>query len=189
MQRVTRQEAATHLHVSEATVDRMIRRGDLPIEKEPQGSRYRVWVLLDEDTVTIPADNGVYPGDETADNSVDNADGSNYTGAPTVYSNGDELKVLRDDNERLRELAGYRKQLLDDSEWRYQEPPAAAEAQPGGQLGLGPGVAPGDSGVCPVGTESTPAALVAVWQKLNTIRGLLQFVLPSGGTPAVGTPG
>ena len=121
MQRVTRQEAATHLHVSEATVDRMIRRGDLPTEKEPQGSRYRVWVLLDEDTVTIPADNGVYPGDETADNSVDNADGSNYTGAPTVYSNGDELKVLRDDNERLRELASYRKQLLDDSEWRYQE--------------------------------------------------------------------
>ena len=54
--RVTRQDAATRLGVSEATVDRMIRRGELQVEKEPQGSRYKVWVLLD-DTEQIPDDN------------------------------------------------------------------------------------------------------------------------------------
>ena len=44
------------------------------------------------------------------------AESSEYTGAPTVYSNSDDLPVLHNENERLRELAGYRKQLLDDSE-------------------------------------------------------------------------
>ena len=71
MQRVTRQDAATRLHVSEATIDRMVKRGDLHTEQEPQGSRYRVWVLLDEDTVTRPADNDVYTGDQTVDMTAD----------------------------------------------------------------------------------------------------------------------
>ena len=31
------------------------------------------------------------------------------------------LERLRNENDRMRELADYRKQLLDDSEWRYQE--------------------------------------------------------------------
>ena len=114
MQRVTRQAAAAHLHVSEATVDRMVRRGDLPTEKEPHGSRYRVWVLLDEDTVTIPGDNSVYAGDGTADTSVD-------TGGNGVYSNGDGDAALRAELGRIRELADYRQQLLKDSEWRYHE--------------------------------------------------------------------
>ena len=121
MQRVTRQAAAAHLHVSEATVDRMVRRGDLPTEKEPQGSRYRVWILLDEDTVTIPGDNSVYAGDGTADTSADHADNSVDTGGNGVYSNGDEVATLRTELGRIRELADYREQLLKDSEWRYHE--------------------------------------------------------------------
>ena len=125
MQRVTRQEAATRLHVSEATIDRMVKRGDLHTEHEPQGNRYRVWVLLDEDTVTRPADNGLYTGDETvdmaADTPADRAETSEETGANGVYTNGDALAILRNENDRLRELADYRDNLLKDSEWRYHE--------------------------------------------------------------------
>ena len=125
MQRVTRQEAATRLHVSAATIDRMVKRGDLHTEQEPQGSRYRVWVLLDEDTVTTPANNGVHTGDETvnmtADTPADRAETSEETGANGVYTNGDTLAILRNENDRLRELADYRDNLLKDSEWRYHE--------------------------------------------------------------------
>ena len=121
MQRVTRQEAATRLHVSEATIDRMVKRGDLHTEHEPQGNRYRVWVLLDEDTVTRPADNGLYTGDETVDMAADRAETSEETGANGVYTNGDTLAILRNENDRLRELADYRDNLLKDSEWRYHE--------------------------------------------------------------------
>ena len=121
MQRVTRQDAATRLHVSEATIDRMVKRGDLHTEQEPQGNRYRVWVLLDEDTVTRPAGNGVYTGDQTADTPADRAETSEETGANGVYTNGDALAILRNENDRLRELADYRDQLLKDSEWRYHE--------------------------------------------------------------------
>ena len=125
MQKVTRQDAATRLHVSEATIDRMVKRGDLHTEQEPQGSRYRVWVLLDEDIVTRPADNGVYTGDQTvdmtADTPADRAETSEETGANGVYTNGDALAILRNENGRLRELADYRDQLLKDSEWRYHE--------------------------------------------------------------------
>ena len=46
--RLTRQAAAERLQISESTLDRMIRRGDLPTEKETHGSRYKIWVLLDE---------------------------------------------------------------------------------------------------------------------------------------------
>ena len=46
--RLTRQAAAERLQVSESTLDRMIRRGDLPTEKEKHGSRYKIWILLDE---------------------------------------------------------------------------------------------------------------------------------------------
>ena len=125
MQRVTRQDAATHLHVSEATIDRMVKRGDLHTEQEPQGNRYRVWVLLDEDIVTRPADNGVYTGDQTVDMTAgtpaERAETNEETGANGVYTNGDALAILRNENDRLRELANYRDQLLKDSEWRYHE--------------------------------------------------------------------
>ena len=125
MQRVTRQEAALRLQVSEATVDRMIKRGHLPTEKEPQGSRYRVWVLLEGDTVATPADNGVYTGDETAarmaDTPEDRAETRADTGANRVHSNSHDDASLRSELARIRELADYRKQLLEDSEWRYHQ--------------------------------------------------------------------
>ena len=125
MQRVTRQVAATRLNVSEATVDRMIRRGELATEQEPQGSRYRVWVLLDDHIVTALAENGAYTGAENADKTVetsaDGADRSVDTGANDAYTNEAVLIGLKADVKRWQELAEYRAELLKDSEWRFQE--------------------------------------------------------------------
>ena len=113
MQRVTRQGAASILQVSEATVDRMVRRGDLQAEKEPQGSRYRLWILLDEDAVTTLADNKIYTNEETADTLGD--------GSADRSDDSEDLAALKAENAQLRELADFRKQLLDDSEWRYHQ--------------------------------------------------------------------
>ena len=74
--RVTRQDAAARLSVSEATVDRMIKRGELQVEKEPQGTRYKVWVLI-EGAAEAPADN-------SAENSVSSADSRAGNGVYTV---------------------------------------------------------------------------------------------------------
>ena len=126
--RVTRQDAAARLSVSEATVDRMIKRGELQVEKEPQGTRYKVWVLLECA--------GEAPADNTAENSVSSADSSAGNGVYTVstpaensvqareeevYTGIDELAALRTENRGLRELADYHREQLRDSEWRYRE--------------------------------------------------------------------
>ena len=115
--RVTRQDAATHLGVSEATVDRMIKRGQLRTDKEPQGSRYKVWVLLD-DTEQIPGDkldeNSVYTVQTPVESGVHSREDGVYTGE-------DDLTALRTENRSLRELADYHRELLRDAEWRYQE--------------------------------------------------------------------
>ena len=43
--RLSKQQAAAKLEVSTATIERKIQRGELKSEKEPHGSRYRVWVI------------------------------------------------------------------------------------------------------------------------------------------------
>lgn len=47
--RLTKLDAALALGVSPSTINRMIRRNELTIEKERRGSQYKVWVLLDDD--------------------------------------------------------------------------------------------------------------------------------------------
>ena len=44
-QRLSKLEAAHRLGVSPSTLDRMIRRGELEIEREGRGDRAKVWVL------------------------------------------------------------------------------------------------------------------------------------------------
>ena len=46
-QKMSKLEAAAHLEVSASTIDRMIQKGELQIEKEPHGSRHRIWVVMD----------------------------------------------------------------------------------------------------------------------------------------------
>ena len=47
--RLSKQQAAARLEVSTATIEQKIQRGELKAEKEPHGSRYRVWVIFDDD--------------------------------------------------------------------------------------------------------------------------------------------
>ena len=47
-QKLTKLEAAARLEVSQSTIDRMIQRGDLQVQKERHGNRHRIWVVLDE---------------------------------------------------------------------------------------------------------------------------------------------
>ena len=44
-QRLSKLEAAQRLVVSPSTLDRMIRRGELEVEREGRGDRAKVWVL------------------------------------------------------------------------------------------------------------------------------------------------
>ena len=96
-QRVTKDEACQRLGKSLATLDRMIKRDEVEIELEPQGSRHRVWVLLEDEDVSIDI-----PGDVS----------------PQV-SDSSELITLRERVRGLEELVSYYQQQLKDAEWRY----------------------------------------------------------------------
>ena len=52
-QRVTKDEACQRLGKSLATLDRMIKRDEVEIELEPQGSRHRVWVILEDEECRV----------------------------------------------------------------------------------------------------------------------------------------
>ena len=75
----------------------MIKRDEVEIELEPQGSRHRVWVLLEDKDVSIDI-----PGDVS----------------PQV-SDSSELITLRERVRGLEELVSYYQQQLKDAEWRY----------------------------------------------------------------------
>ena len=49
VRRVSKMDAVNILGVSLSTVERMIKRGDLQIEREGLGGKHRIWILLDED--------------------------------------------------------------------------------------------------------------------------------------------
>ena len=91
-QRLSKLEAAQRLGVSPSTLDRMIRRGELEIEREGRGDRVKVWVLA-------PGLSSDAPG-----------------GQPEA-----ELAAAREQVRALQELADYRGKLLDEAEWRYRE--------------------------------------------------------------------
>ena len=119
MQRVTKMQAATRLDVSQSTIDRMIRRGDLQIETELHGSRHRVWVLMDDDKDDATADESADTSNTSPDNSHDTSGDELPDG--TDASTEVELAVLRERVKSLEELADYHRGLLKDSEWRYQQ--------------------------------------------------------------------
>ena len=119
--RVTRQDAAARLQISESTLDRMIRRGELAVEKELHGTRHRVWVLLEKEpdqSAVVAADNNPEEGEHSLGVSSDKSEHSSRNGA---YSNRDDLAALQVEVQRWKDLAEYRAELLKDSEWRYHE--------------------------------------------------------------------
>lgn len=119
--RVSRQDAAARLKVSESTLDRMIRRGELTTEKELHGTKHRVWVLLEEDhdqSAVVAAVDGADKSEYSPEVYADKGEHSRRNGA---YSTGEDLTALQVEVERWRDLAEYRGELLKDSEWRYHE--------------------------------------------------------------------
>ena len=125
--RLSKQQAAARLEVSTATIERKIQRGELEAEKEPHGSRYRVWVIFDDDetveaAVATPAETSV----ETPVASVLRRDEPLVetgvaTPLPSELAPAVEMARLQERNKALEELADYHRQLLSDSEWRFQE--------------------------------------------------------------------
>ena len=110
-QKLTKMETAARLDVSQSTIDRMIQRGELQIEKEPHGSRHKIWVLMDGADAAA------------SDNSPEDSHNAAAGEMPDVVdmSEAVELAVLRERVKNLEELADYHRELLKDSEWRYQQ--------------------------------------------------------------------
>ena len=110
MVRVTRKEAAAKLNVSKSTLDRMIKKGELPTETEQHGHRHTVWVLMDDVVEDTTEDftgntNGHFPAS------------SEHIGGDT----GAENLVLQAEVKGLRELVDLYRERLTDADWRYQE--------------------------------------------------------------------
>ena len=110
MVRVTRNEAAARLKVSNSTLDRMVKRGELVTETEQHGQRHTVWVLMDDEIediaeVSTGNTNGHFP--EVSEHIGDNIKAENL--ALQVEVNG------------LRKLVDLYRERLTDSDWRYQE--------------------------------------------------------------------
>jgi excisionase family DNA binding protein len=121
--RLSKQQAAARLEVSTATIERKIQRGELKAEKEPHGSRYRVWVIFDDDetveaAVATPVETPVATLLRRDEPSVET---SVATPLPPEVAPAVEMARLQERNKALEELADYHRQLLSDSEWRFQE--------------------------------------------------------------------
>ena len=124
--RLSKQQAAARLEVSTATIERKIQRGELEAEKEPHGSRYRVWVIFDDETPEAAVATHAQASVETPVASVLRRDEIPVeTGVapplPPELAPAVEMARLQERNRALEELADYHRQLLSDSEWRFQE--------------------------------------------------------------------
>ena len=132
--RLSKQEAAAHLGVSTATIERRIQRGELQAEKEPYGSRYRVWVRFEDEppaetpvatTVATPAETDV----ETRSQQMQAAEATrvatpatgDMTASVEIARLREQLKSAQERANSLEELAGFHKQALTDADWRYHE--------------------------------------------------------------------
>lgn len=104
MERLSKLDAAARLRKSPATINRMIDRGELRTEKEPHGSRYKVWVLFDDESPVVSPD---ISEDVSPDASSD-------------ISLLVEVTQLRERVKSLEQLADYHRGHIQDGEWRYQ---------------------------------------------------------------------
>ena len=125
-----RQHPQSHIG-TQSTVDRMIRRGKLQIEKELHGNRHRALNLV-----------GPGESDELPDG----------TGTSTEV----DLAVLRERLQSLKEIADSHRGLLKNCEWRYQQ---AMEQLGDSQKSMEPSTRALPAGN--VGTPTLPSALVA----------------------------
>ena len=127
VQRLSKVDAAKVLQVHHSTVDRMIQRGELQVEREGHGRRAKVWVLLDGVAAGAPGDvpEGApmaSPADSPHSLNGQSAGPSPAPSAPpTGVSAEVELAALRERVKGLEQLAEYNRQQLVDADWRYQQ--------------------------------------------------------------------
>ena len=100
-QRVSKLDASRLLGISPTTIDRRIQRGELQVEMEQRGTRFRTWVILGDD---VSSGRSPDPPDER----------------PPEQS-AVEVRVLEERVHSLEQLADYHQQQLKDADWRYQE--------------------------------------------------------------------
>ena len=117
--RLSKVDAAKVLQVHHSTIDRMIQRGELQVEREGHGSRSKVWVLLNDAPEGVLMD----PSDDTSTASTDPPERSPYAPSdqPGVVATELELATLRERVKLLEQLAEHNRQQLVDADWRYQQ--------------------------------------------------------------------
>ena len=120
IQKVSKLDASRILEVSPSTIDRRIERGELQVEHEPRGNSYKVWVLLDE-----PADAPAHDGPTAGPSGESAAEGTGIAGVagapPNTSAESTEIRLLKQENQHLQELAELRKEALNESEKRFRE--------------------------------------------------------------------
>ena len=127
VQRLSKVDAAKVLQVHHSTVDRMIQRGELQVEREGHGRGAKVWVLLDGIAEDAPRDapEGAPMGPPAGSSHSRNGQSAGPSPAPSAppsdVSAEVELAALRERVKGLEELAEYNRQQLVDADWRYQQ--------------------------------------------------------------------
>ena len=127
VQRLSKVDAAKVLQVHHSTVDRMIQRGELQVEREGHGRGAKVWVLLDGVAEGAPGDvpEGApiaSPAGSPRSLNGQSAGPSPAPSAPPTDVSADvELAALRERVNGLEQLAEYNRQQLVDADWRYQQ--------------------------------------------------------------------
>ena len=115
VRRVSKMEAMNILGVSLSTVERMIHRGDLQVEREELGGKRRVWILLKEPDAEHAEPSGDKSTDMPTEHSPDMAPGS------LTMSERDELITLRVQVTGLQDLSDFRAEQLKESELRFHQ--------------------------------------------------------------------
>ena len=120
VQKVSKLDASRILEVSPSTIDRRIERGELEIEHEPRGNSYKVWVLLDDAAVAQADDEPAAGLGGEAAAKVSEVAGI-ADAPPNAAAESTEIRLLKQENQHLKELAEFRKEALNESETRFRE--------------------------------------------------------------------
>ena len=115
MRRVTKTEAMQELGVSLSTLDRMIRRGDVEVERERHGRRDRVYVMLDGDESDLVNDT------VTTSNGSAGASAHGSSTSPADVSVDFDLANAQARVVSLEEMVTWYKDRLTMSDERYHE--------------------------------------------------------------------
>lgn len=119
VQRLSKLEAARFLQVHHSTIDRMIQRGELQVEREGDGGKSKIWVLVDGPPDDTP--NGSSTDSPSAHAGLASSSLPARAGQSGDVAGEVELATLRERVKNLEELVGSQRQQLIDADWRYQQ--------------------------------------------------------------------